>query len=678
MDRSPPGKPSQFQLPYGSLSQHGFQFQNQIPLQGRKQPRPRYNSLPGEDDIHNEGKQGPPITATRDTERHSGGKRVIFASLALIVVPMLGLAGLLLGLVLANDVEKPADRSSGTLTLNLRSEFDDDAYYVDFNPTTLVTIASWSSTVAPLLAVCAMILVSFPIAQSLKANSQMAGSELPTPCQFALLLDCLSAGITPLWNALSYWRWPQKEGAMASNVRNALTVLAIFMVLGYTIAGVDTWLHLVMEAVNVELVDVQPPSQALGRGLPDGPCSNPTAADFDAGDCIIRLGATSVFLTGANEAARVMSNTSTTNAVYDMYIDDTHFAYLGPSIIPSNLDYRAESLAIHTECRQMGKQCNLGVNQSGTSEPFHCTDAFYGDLAQPIINGDDTDGVTGLAFRSAGIVFFRDPGLTQLANKSTETESFLTRPSNPQHLAAWAKVELGATTLQTADGNVVTPTHGGTSWLLNCSATAYDITYSFVNGSLRHARAEVANGSVGTILAAGNYYGFGKVALETAAYSASQYNNTAQMADAWARAYSRTAMALGSGIMTARADLDEQMRSTRLVSRVPKAPLYTLVALNTVYAVLGFVLAWLALSSNPSETNELREKLSTAGLVAFCFEGDRADKRVDKKREMFAEYEGAPSSRVGVEESTYHGGYVFRLRYGPHKAVPDHLSADGQ
>ncbi|ETI22299.1 hypothetical protein G647_06372 [Cladophialophora carrionii CBS 160.54] len=618
------------------------------------------------------------MAATREKKPHSGGKRIIFASLALIVVPMIGLAGLLLGLVLVNNVDKSADRSSGSLTLDWRSEFDSGAYYVNFNPTTLVTIASWSSTVAPLLAVCAMILVSFPIAQSLKANSQMAGSELPTPFQFSLLLDCFSAGITPLWNALSYWQWPQKEGAMASNVRNALTVLATFTALGYTIAGVDTWLHLVMEAVNIELVDVQVPSQALGRGLPDGPCSGQTAAGFDAGDCIISLGATSVFLTGANEAARVLSNTSSTNAVYDMYIDYTHFAYLGPAIIPSNLDYRAESLAIHTQCRQMGKQCNLGFNQSGTSEPFHCTDAFYGDLAQPIINGDDTDAVSGLAFRSAGIVFYRDASLTQLANKSTETESFLTRPNNPQHLAAWAKVELGATTLQTADGNVVKPTRGGTSWLLNCSATAYEITYSFINGTLQHVTAEVANGSVGTILAAGNYYGFGKVALETAAYSASQYNNTAQMADAWARAYSRTAMALGSGIMTARADLEEQLRSSRLVSRVPKAPLYTLVALNTVYAVLGFVLAWLALSSNPSETNELREKLSTAGLVAFCFEGDRAERVVDRKRQMFAEYEGAPSSRVGVEENIYHGGYVFRLRHGPHKAVSYDMSVVGQ
>lgn len=271
-----------------------------------------------------------------------------------------------------------------------------------------------------------------------------------------------------------------------------------------------------MEAVNINLADGQVPTEALGRGLPSGPCSNQTAEDFDAGDCIISMAVTNVFLVGANEAARVMSNTSSTNAVYDMYIDDKHYAYMGPATVQSDLDYRAETLAMHTQCSQIGKQCDLRVT-SGASEPFSCTDSLYGDLAVPTINGLDVDGVTGLAFRSAGIVFYRDAGLTKLANISTNTESFLTRPSNPQHLAAWARVELAATEEQTADGNVVTPMHGGTTWLLNCTATAYQVTYDFINGSIQNAAAELANGSVGTIMNSGNYYGFGKVALETAA-----------------------------------------------------------------------------------------------------------------------------------------------------------------
>lgn len=147
-------------------------------------------------------------------------------------------------------------------------------------------------------------------------------------------------------------------------------------------------------------------------------------------------------------------------------------------------------------------------------------------------------------------------------------------------------------------------------------------------------------------------------------YSASQYNDTSEMADSWARAYSRTAAALAAGIVSPRADLAEQIRSTKLVSRVPKAPLYTLVALNSLYAILGVTLAWFAIRSNPHETNELREKLSTAGLVALCFEGRRAERRVRKKKEMFRECEksGEASGLVGIEESIREGGHVFRLR----------------
>ena len=227
MDHVPSGRKSRYQ----TLSQDGLHFENDIPLQGRTA---RYASLGSHESSYSpnmpsELHKGADIPMKRRT----GGKRVIFASLAVIVIPMTGLAALLLGLVLSNNVQTPDETPSSSLTLDLGSEFDSSAYYVDFNPTTLVTIASWSSTVAPLLAVCAMILVSFPLAQSLKTNSQTFGSDLPTPFQLSLLLETLTGGITPLWNALSYRRWPNKEQKMASNVRNALIVLAIFTSLGY-------------------------------------------------------------------------------------------------------------------------------------------------------------------------------------------------------------------------------------------------------------------------------------------------------------------------------------------------------------------------------------------------------------------------------------------------------------
>jgi hypothetical protein len=105
----------------------------------------------------------------------------------------------------------------------------------------------------------------------------------------------------------------------------------------------------------------------------------------------------------------------------------------------------------------------------------------------------------------------------------------------------------------------------------------------------------------------------------------------------------------------------EQTRRTVLAARVPKIPLYFLIGLNVVYAIFGCILAAIAVSSLPRETNDVRERLSYAGLVAYCFEGARAKGAVDKKREMFAEHDGRGGGRIAIEKSGY-GGFEFTNR----------------
>jgi hypothetical protein len=425
-----------------------------------------------------------------------------------------------------------------------------------------------------------------------------------------------------------------------------------------------------MKAVNVELVTPQSPQLSLGRGLPAGQCSNQSVADFDANGCSVSIAATGVFVFGANEAARVVANTSETNAVYSTFIDGDHFAYLGPASAPLDLDYRATSLAVHTQCSQIGKKCNLHT-ESGASMPFDCTDALYGNMAVPSINGQTEDSVTGGSIlRQAGIIPYRDAGLTKLANESSDGSTYDTIPSNPHHMAVWARLSLESNADQQADGNVVTPEHGGSVWLLNCSTTTYTMTYDMINGTVHNAVAQVANGSLGTIINAPLYWGLGALPLESVAVAAGQYNDTARIAEAFAQGYSTTAMAMSSGIMTSRTNLEEQLRQPRLVSKVPKAPLYALVGLNSLYAFLGTVLAILALRSSPADTNEIRQKLTTAGIVAASFEPERAARPVEREREMFAEHEGVFAGKVGMDRSLGHGGYVLRLRQGLHKDVP--------
>ena len=84
--------------------------------------------------------------------------------------------------------------------------------------------------------------------------------------------------------------------------------------------------------------------------------------------------------------------------------------------------------------------------------------------------------------------------------------------------------------------------------------------------------------------------------------------------------------------MSDRPTILEQHRERVLVARVPKVPLWMLVAFNCVYGILGIVLALLALSASLGNTNDVRERLSIAGVVAFSFEGSLARRTVKSKK----------------------------------------------
>lgn len=169
-------------------------------------------------------------------KRMSGGQKTIIIAVLCIIVPMLGLAGLLIGLVLGYRVDRRQGGLDGPLTFTQRSDSDDDAYYVNFNATTLATIASWSSTVAPLLAVAALALYSYPISKRLKEHSQTHGRDLPTPFQFGLLLEALSGSITAFFSLGAYLSWKSHQ-KMVSMLRSSFIVLLVATIIGLAIHG---------------------------------------------------------------------------------------------------------------------------------------------------------------------------------------------------------------------------------------------------------------------------------------------------------------------------------------------------------------------------------------------------------------------------------------------------------
>ena len=132
-----------------------------------------------------------------------GGQKleIGFAS-ALLIVPMMTLAALLVGLVYTHQMP---DHLSSYSFDNQTALPLGSAYYVNYPSTTLVYIASLSSTLSTLLIPAAMLLYSFVLANGLAKDSDRAAvSNLPSPFQFDMLIKMVEGRLMVLWSYIRY------------------------------------------------------------------------------------------------------------------------------------------------------------------------------------------------------------------------------------------------------------------------------------------------------------------------------------------------------------------------------------------------------------------------------------------------------------------------------------------
>lgn len=166
--------------------------------------------------------------ATR--RRISGALTDILMALMVLSVPMLALSAVLLTLIFKHRVssESPSLDTSIDQTMSL----DDNAYYINYNATRLITVASWSSTVAPLLPSFVMTLLSFPIAKRVLEMSVAERKEgLATPYQTSLLLGLYGGSIGSLWPTLKYLFWRRREN-LPAGCKTAIAGLCIVSTVG--------------------------------------------------------------------------------------------------------------------------------------------------------------------------------------------------------------------------------------------------------------------------------------------------------------------------------------------------------------------------------------------------------------------------------------------------------------
>lgn len=145
----------------------------------------------------------------------------ILIAFAVMTLPMLIFSGLLLGLVFHYRITQN-DFTSGDLAFD-SNQNDPNVYFVRISATTLTTVASWSSTIAPILVGFGVALVSYPVAKGLLTASENHDvAQLPTPFQLSLIVRMISSGsFSALWSWLMYsigWRGRRERQGERSRV----------------------------------------------------------------------------------------------------------------------------------------------------------------------------------------------------------------------------------------------------------------------------------------------------------------------------------------------------------------------------------------------------------------------------------------------------------------------------
>ncbi|KAF3396084.1 hypothetical protein F1880_007227 [Penicillium rolfsii] len=582
------------------------------------------------------------VDSDRGTKKMQGRIQEILIAFAVMTLPLLIFSGILLGLVFHYRIEQ-----NDFLSSDLAFDSDQDnpnVYFVRISATTLTTIASWSSTVAPILVGFGVALVSYPVAKGLlKASENQDVAQLPTPFQFSLIVRMISSGsFSALWSWMMYsYGWRGKRERQGSAIKSVTTVLTLGIVLSTLVIATDTWLHFSTKTVNF----IQPYANSDASGLGFGVYENCTNVDSRLLSCNLNNPASGDVLLNV-DPMKVLSNISETMTIPIFSVGQDQYAYVATPATPrlSALDYTVSTYAIHSQCSPVTSQCTDPNNVYGVGTTYKCPFAFQGTVNTAVG-----------ASNSVTMAYFTD---STGSNNNTDQ----TLIGNPYYYSAMILANMRNPRPQALqkDPEVLSGGHGGATIVaLRCMSTVYDVEYSSVNGTIKNWRSSNSNRST-TLIVQGTQRltNVGNPNLVQAASIAGLSNSAQEIADQFALAYSQTALGVASGAFEPRVALASQVREQILVARVPKAPLFALIATNLLLVLLGIILAGVALVANRGNTGEVQARLSIPALVAALFEVNRA-KPVEEVEDMFEEKHGQRGPRIGVAKVS-EGGWVFQ------------------
>jgi hypothetical protein len=327
------------------------------------------------------------------------------------------------------------------------------------------------------------------------------------------------------------------------------------------------------------------------------------------------------------------------------------YVFLGDAASSSDVDFSASTVAVGTECKPISKYCNLSAVD--TPVPYHCSDEFTGDLSIITLGS----GQVGLTWR---MNFFNDSALTQ----PTDTNDFGTtgnasivqwsHGTNPVFIAMAAYVNEGLTNYtlpaNATDSDIISGENDGLAFILLCNTTVYNATYTWINGSFGNfTELTIANEHIATVVNGPQQLNlsFGLTNFLTGALLSTFTATPQEVADHMALVYGQTALGIAAGVFVQAPNLDEQTRQQIIVAQIPYQSLYTLVAINLLYAAIGVIITIFALSN--MRFGGVNFLLTVWGVVAHAFESMPDGVKIQKVEDLFQETRTGGGNVVGVD-----------------------------
>ncbi|EXJ95159.1 hypothetical protein A1O1_00278 [Capronia coronata CBS 617.96] len=569
--------------------------------------------------------------------------KTILLPTAVIIFPMAALVAGLLALILGYRVK--SDNSLFVEVSNAEALGDHAVVLVNYSATRIVFVASWASTLAPLLSGFIMSLSAFQLALAMyRSSSGTDQHALPTPYQYSLLVGLCLASTGRLRRYFSY---SSSDGVIVPPIlRRAARTLTLSLVLAVVVFGADTALHYTTSTINFDRISVSSDVHNYGRGLSSEclaldrsanyglPCSRNAelaGEDYDA------------YVAGQNEVFFLQhgtSNESEIRLVPNPTSPKENVALLLPQSdhLSPFRDFQTQTAGVITTCAPISSECQWkSWGPSESYSQFNCSNAFWGVLgkAANITNTgaliSDID-VPPLGFKPGAALqygFYMDEDLSKPYDSQGNLGPFMTDNEliNPVYLGIAGRF---ATTSQRAGVNMSADPgmyKGPTStidFVLRCEYTTYLADYSRVNSTAKiNTLTKSPNGTLAEI-----YHGYDLVGsvnafdneLQDMILQAALASDAGELAATFASSYSTRVMSVIGPFLSRRANVREQTRTPLLVAKVPKAPLAILAACCLAYVLFGVtaaVCAHRALSRVDVRDLASQFSLPALGLHAF-------------------------------------------------------------